>query len=89
MVGFDYIIDLIKIDIIDIVKKNHEIDFQRGGCFKFYELFKEIFPETTPMYDGDHVYCFYLGRLWDSKGLRMYPLEAEPRIMKKAKDWDS
>lgn len=38
--------------------------YKFGNCYQFYEILKSIFPETQPIYDGNHVWakideCFY------------------------------
>lgn len=75
------------IKVINI--ENSEKDFLNGDCFLFHTLLKGFFPEAVPFYDGNHVYSMVYGRLWDCRGLRLYPLEAEPRIYEQAKDWKS
>ena len=82
-------IEDVRLAIYEINQELPQYDFQSGDCFLFFLALKQRFPEAVPYYDGDHVYTMIAGRLWDSKGLAMYPMESEPRIFEEAFSWSS
>lgn len=82
-------VDEINDQIKQIVSEHEDKKFQNGDCFLFYKLLKAVYPEAIPFYDpvSGHVYTFLLNRLWDSRGLRMFPMESQAGLIEYAETW--
>ena len=40
----------------------------KGGCYKFYLILKEVFPDAVGYYNGDHVITKINGKFYDIDG---------------------
>lgn len=74
-----------------IVRNHSDKDFQQGDCYLFHKILKTSFPEAVPFYEPvtGHVYTLLFNRLWDSKGLFMFPMESEIGLLERAEQWKS
>lgn len=65
-----------------------------GGCYQFYLILKEVFPQSIPWYNQitGHIYTEIDGKFYDITGELSLPdgsfmLESENRIAEEAKTW--
>ena len=69
--------------------------YTQGGCYQFYLILEEIFPEAIAWYCqiNGHIYTEINGKFYDITGEVDLPetadkLENEPRILEEAKNWE-
>ncbi len=46
------------LNFIEQIRESHPnsvVIFTQGGCYDFYKILKEEYPEAEPYYDSDHV----------------------------------
>lgn len=74
-----------------IVRNHADKNFQQGDCYLFHKILKTSYPEAVPFYEpvSGHVYTLLMNRLWDSKGLYMFPMESEVDLLARAENWKS
>lgn len=50
--------------------KGSVVVYTEGGCYKFFEILKSVFPQSKAWYDGIdcHVYTEIEGKFYDIKG---------------------
>lgn len=68
--------------------------YTRGGCFEFYRILKEVFPDAEPFYDDmeGHVYTKIGGKFYDINGklrkkLDLTPMMKNRRLMSDVHRW--
>jgi len=68
--------------------------YTQGGCYQFYLILKEIFPQSICWYDSivGHIITEIDGKFYDITGEvclpdKSYVLSSEPRIAEEAKGW--
>lgn len=64
--------------------------FRHGGCYAFYQLVHQLFPQAEALYDGDHVLVRVGDTVFDAVGLRE-PNERhdliDPLVAERAVTW--